>query len=76
MQFTTLAVTLADGIATIALNRPDKANAMNLPMWQEIRQAMAWLDETPAARVGIVTGNGKYFTAGHRPRAARRGSAA
>ena len=64
MPFTTLAVTLADGIATIALDRPDKANAINLPMWQEIRQAMAWLDETPAARVGIVTGNGKYFSAG------------
>ena len=64
MDYTTLEVTLADGIATIALNRPDKANAITLPMWQEIRQAMAWLDATPAARVAIITGNGKYFTAG------------
>jgi enoyl-CoA hydratase/carnithine racemase len=64
MEFTTLELKLADGVASIALNRPDKANAITLPMWQEIRQAMAWLDETPAARVGIITGNGKYFTAG------------
>jgi enoyl-CoA hydratase len=33
-------------------------------MWQEIRQAMRWLDETPEARVGIVTANGRHFTAG------------
>ncbi|MCX7162428.1 MAG: crotonase/enoyl-CoA hydratase family protein [Betaproteobacteria bacterium] len=64
MNFTTLDVTLDAGVATIALNRPDKANAMSEPMWYEIEQAMAWLDTTPEARVGIVTGRGKFFTAG------------
>jgi enoyl-CoA hydratase len=64
MNFTTLDVTLDAGVATIALNRPDKANAMNEPMWYEIEQAMAWLDETSEARVGILTGRGKFFTAG------------
>ena len=64
MEFAALDVTLADGIATIALNRPDHANAINMLMWQAIRQAMAWLDETPQARVGIITGKGKYFSAG------------
>ena len=33
-------------------------------MWHEIRDAMRWLDETPAARVGILCGAGKQFTAG------------
>ncbi len=64
MQFTTLEVTLAEGVATIALDRPDKANAITMAMWQEIRAAMRWLDETPEARVGIIRGNGRYFTAG------------
>ena len=64
MEFTTLEVTLDAGVATIALNRPDKANAMSEPMWYEIEQAMAWLDTTPEARVGVLTGRGKYFTAG------------
>jgi enoyl-CoA hydratase len=64
MEFTTLAVTLDAGIATIALNRPDKANAMSEPMWYEIEQAMEWLDTTPEARVGVITGRGKFFTAG------------
>jgi len=64
MEFTTLDVTLDAGVATIALNRPDKANAMSEPMWYEIEQAMDWLDSTPEARVGVITGKGKFFTAG------------
>ena len=64
MHFETLDVSLDGHVATIALNRPDKANAMNEPMWYEIEQAMRWLDETPEARVGILAGRGKYFTSG------------
>ena len=47
MQFETLSVTLDAHIATVRLNRPDKANAMNATMWQEIRQAFDWVDSTP-----------------------------
>jgi 1,4-dihydroxy-2-naphthoyl-CoA synthase len=64
MEFSTLATTLVDGVATVTLNRPDKANAITLPMWREIRDAMRWLDDTAEARVGIVAGAGKVFTAG------------
>ena len=64
MVFTTLEVSLDAHVAIIALNRPDKANAMSEPMWYEIEQAMQWLDETPGARVGVLAGRGKYFTSG------------
>jgi len=64
MEFTTLEVSLDAGVATIALNRPDKANAMSEPMWYEIEKAMEWLDSTPEARVGVLVGRGKYFTSG------------
>ena len=64
MDYTTLEVTLADGIATIELNRPDKANAMTLRCGTRSGRRMEWLDDTPAARVGIIAGEGKYFTAG------------
>lgn len=64
MEFTTLDVSLDAGVATIALNRPEKANAMSEPMWYEIEQAMEWLDTTPEARVGVLVGRGKYFTSG------------
>jgi enoyl-CoA hydratase len=63
-SFETLIVTLEDHIATVRLNRPEKANAMNAAMWQEIRQAFTWVDETPEARVAVLQGEGRYFTAG------------
>ncbi len=64
MNFETLDVRLDGAVATIALNRPDKANAMNRTMWDELRTAMEWVDETPAIRVAILAANGKLFTAG------------
>ena len=64
MSYKTLTVSLDRHIATVRLNRPEKANAMNADMWQEIRQAFRWVDETPDARVAILEGEGKLFTAG------------
>lgn len=64
MQFETLSVSLENHIATVRLNRPEKANAMNAAMWQEIRKAFQWVDETPEARVAVLEGEGKLFTAG------------
>ena len=62
--FSTLRITLNEGIAEVCLNRPDKSNAMNDAMWQEIRQAFDWVDATPEARVTILSGAGKNFCAG------------
>ncbi|HJV53808.1 MAG TPA: crotonase/enoyl-CoA hydratase family protein [Noviherbaspirillum sp.] len=64
MQYETLSVSLENHIATVRLNRPEKANAMNATMWQEIRQAFQGVDVTPEARVAVLQGEGKYFTAG------------
>ncbi|MDR3369636.1 MAG: crotonase/enoyl-CoA hydratase family protein [Rhodoferax sp.] len=63
-SYTALTVSLSDHIATITLNRPDKANAMNLAMWHELRQAFQWVDRTPEARVAVLQGEGKLFTSG------------
>ena len=64
MPYETLAVALDGPIATIRLNRPEKANAMNLAMWYDLRKAFLWADQTPAARVVILEGEGKHFTSG------------
>lgn len=64
MTYETLTVSLANNIAHVCLNRPDKANAMNMKMWQEIRAAFEWVDQTPEARVAILEGEGKIFTSG------------
>lgn len=63
-SFTTLSLELDQGIAEIRLHRPDRSNAMNEAMWQEIREAFAWVDSTPAARVAVLTGEGRNFCAG------------
>jgi enoyl-CoA hydratase/carnithine racemase len=62
--FTTLKCSLSDHVARVTLNRPEKANAMNAAMWQEIRKAMRWVDATADARVAIIDGAGTNFCAG------------
>ncbi len=63
-QYQTLNINLENQVAYIEINRPDKANAMNRTFWKEIKLACHWVDETPEARVVIITGAGKHFTAG------------
>jgi 2,4-dienoyl-CoA reductase (NADPH2) len=62
--FDTLRIGLEGQVAVVTLNRPDKANAMNLQMWQDIRAAMKWVDRTPAVRVAVMHGAGSNFCAG------------
>jgi len=59
-----LLLSLQDHVLTVQLNRPDKANAMNWAMWQDIRTAMRWADATPEVRAVIIEGQGKHFTSG------------
>ncbi len=59
-----LNVQLDGNVAVVELARPEKANAFDLTMWHELRDAMHWLDATPAARVGILRGAGAQFTSG------------
>lgn len=64
MEFETLDVKIEAGIAHLALNRPDKLNAMNGAMFKEIGDAFSAFDENSAIRAVILSGNGKHFTAG------------
>lgn len=63
MNFETLAISETDGVVHIELNRADKANAINGAMWKDLRSAFDWLS-TSRARVGVLSGRGKHFTAG------------
>ena len=63
-SFETLELTLDENVATVCLNRPDKANSMNGPMWKELQQCFEWLDREPAVRAVVLAGNGKHFCAG------------
>lgn len=63
MDYTTLHLAHASGVATLTLNRPDKRNAISYQLMDELQAA---LDEVAhsAARVLILTGAGKAFCSG------------
>ena len=52
------------GLVTITLNRPEKLNAINFRMHAELQQACRDLADDADARVVIVTGAGRAFSAG------------
>jgi len=52
------------GLVTITLNRPEKLNAINFRMHAELQQACRDLADDADARVIIVTGAGRAFSAG------------
>ena len=63
-ELTTLSIDIADHIASVALNRPGKANALNAAMWDELEVCFKWLDAEPEVRVIILCGEGRHFCAG------------
>ncbi len=54
----------ADGIFTLTLRRPDALNALSSEMCREILAALSQVDHDPTARVLILTGEGRAFSAG------------
>lgn len=70
------AVTLENrnGMLIITLDRP-KANAIDVATSLELYAAFKTLNEDPALRVGIITGTGRFFSAGWDLGAANDGEA-
>lgn len=64
MSFTEIKYDVADKIATITLNRPDKLNAFTGVMMAEMISAFDKADADDNVRVVIVTGAGRGFCAG------------
>jgi enoyl-CoA hydratase/carnithine racemase len=64
MQTTEILYEVADHVATITLNRPEKLNAWTRVMEQEVRAAMERAAADKAVRVILVTGAGRGFCAG------------
>ncbi|WP_423603444.1 p-hydroxycinnamoyl CoA hydratase/lyase [Sphingomonas sp. MS122] len=63
-RFETIRVTVDEGIAWVALNRPDKRNAMSPTLNSEMKQALDDLEINDDAGVIVLTGEGEAFSAG------------
>ncbi|ANS25003.1 enoyl-CoA hydratase [Rhodococcus opacus] len=59
-----IGLAVADGIATITLNRPDQLNAFTTTMENELIAAYDQLDADDSVRAIVLTGAGRAFCAG------------
>lgn len=57
-------VELADNIAHVQINRPEKINSMNAAFWSEIVDIFEWIDNTDDVRAVVLSGAGKHFSSG------------
>ena len=64
MSYETLIYDVNNGVATITLNRPDAANALNLTMARELSDVAIECDESGEVRAVVIRGTGKMFCAG------------
>lgn len=57
-------VNVSDKIAEVSINRPEKANALNMAAWEELKAVMEEMAGRKDVRVIILKGEGKIFCAG------------
>jgi methylglutaconyl-CoA hydratase len=62
--YTTLAIEIRNGVALVALNRPDVHNAFDETLIAELTDALRALDAEPTVRVVVLLGSGRSFCAG------------
>ena len=56
--------TIAGGVADVRLNRPEKLNALDVPLFTALAETAAALTDTPGVRAVVLSGNGRSFCAG------------
>ncbi|MGH7359532.1 MAG: enoyl-CoA hydratase/isomerase family protein, partial [Candidatus Rokuibacteriota bacterium] len=64
MPYETIRLEVAQGVATITLDRPEAYNALTLALARELLGAVLEVDEDPAVRCVVLTGAGKAFCGG------------
>jgi enoyl-CoA hydratase/carnithine racemase len=56
---------VAEGVATLTLNRPRQYNALSSGMLTALQDALDAVEHDPAVRVVVIAGSGPAFCAGH-----------
>lgn len=63
-HYSALTINLADRIATVTLNRPEKLNAVDERMHEELARVFIDLNNDPDLDVVVITGAGRAFSSG------------
>ena len=64
MSYATIALSVANGVAELTLNRPQSLNSLNKTLIDEVRLALDLLEKDDSVRCLILTGAGRGFCAG------------
>lgn len=64
MTFETIRLDVADGVAELTLNRPDKLNSLTEAMFAELFEALKSVERDATVRCLLLTGAGRGFCAG------------
>jgi len=64
VTYTCFDVRIADDIAHVVLNRPEKRNSMNAAFWAELPRIVQDIDDGAKARVIVLSSTGPHFSAG------------
>ncbi|HVZ92656.1 MAG TPA: 2-(1,2-epoxy-1,2-dihydrophenyl)acetyl-CoA isomerase PaaG [Rhizomicrobium sp.] len=64
MAYETILFEVADGVARLTLNRPDRLNSFTLQMHLDVADAISRVARDESARVLLLTGAGRGFCAG------------
>jgi len=64
MSFESLTYDVRDGLAIVTLNRPEKRNALDISMRNELAEVVMTMREDSALYAAIITGAGGAFCAG------------
>jgi len=64
MSYETVLFEVSDRVATITLNRPERLNAVNQQMKEDLRAAWQRVKDDPEVWVAIITGAGRAFSSG------------
>jgi enoyl-CoA hydratase len=64
MSYNHFLLSVSNKIANVSFNRPQKANSLHMPAWEELKAIIEELSKRKDVRVVVLTGEGNLFCAG------------
>ncbi len=64
MEWETVVLNFRDGVATVAMNRPEQYNALDFKLGDDLVEALEYCIKNDGVRAVVLTGTGKAFCSG------------